>query len=168
LFESLNHAFDESATASISDDQALTQGNLTVLAQLALGSVMILVTVVSHGLFSAAGVATLTNFFRSHGKPSTHLRAAIILGLFVLWMFLGTVSASIAWAILYTQLGAISSFEESIYFSLVTMATLGYGDVVLAQPWRLLSGIQGANGSFLFGWSTALTFYAVQRIFEER
>ncbi len=129
---------------------------------------MILVTVVSHGLFSAAGVAVLTDFVRTHGRPSTHPRAAVILGLFVLWMFLGTIIASVAWAFLYTVLGAMTSFEESIYFSLVTMATLGYGDVVLAQPWRLLSGIQGANGSFLFGWSTALTFYAVQRIFDER
>jgi len=62
----------------------------------------------------------------------------------------------------------MTSFEESLYFSLVTMATLGYGDVVLDKSWRILSAIQGANGSFLFGWSTALTFYAVQRIFEQR
>jgi len=129
---------------------------------------MILVTVASHGLFSAAGVAMLTQRVRTYGKPQTHPRAAVMLALFVLWMFLATILASVAWAVLYRLLGAITSFEESLYFSLVTMATLGYGDVVLDKSWRILSAIQGANGSFLFGWSTALTFYAVQRIFEQR
>jgi len=133
---------------------------------------MILLTVASHGLFSAAGVGILTRHVARHvvlhGEPHSQLRSAFLLALFVVWMFLGTNLAAVAWAILYTALGAVETFEEAIYFSLVTMATLGYGDVVLEKPWRILSAIQGANGSFLFGWSSALTFYAVQRIFERR
>ncbi|MGE0317591.1 MAG: ion channel [Hyphomicrobiaceae bacterium] len=139
-----------------------------MLVQLALGSAMILLTVASHGFFSAAGAAALTRHVRIHGKPHSQQGAAFFLALFVLWMFLGTILASMCWAMLYRLLGALQSFEEAIYFSLVTMATLGYGDVVLDKSWRLLSAIQGANGSFLFGWSTALTFYAVQRIYEKR
>lgn len=139
-----------------------------MLVQFAVGSAMILLTVASHGLFSAAGIAALTRYVRRHGKPHSQMRAAFLLALFVVWMFLGTNIAAIAWALLYTLLGAIETFEEAIYFSLVTMATVGYGDVVLEKPWRFLSAIQGANGSFLFGWSTALVFYAVQRIFEKR
>mgnify|MGYP003382291779 CR=1 FL=1 len=136
-----------------------------MLIQFTLGSAMILLTVTSHGLFSASGVAALSRYVRTHGKPRTHPRAAFLVALFVLWMFLGTILAAVAWALLYIVLGAMSTFEESIYFSLVTMATVGFGDIVLDKSWRVLSAIQGANGTFLFGWSTALVFYAVQRVF---
>ena len=68
------------------------------------------------------------------------------------------------WAATYVALGAISSFEEAIYFSTVTYTTLGFGDLVLDNPWRLLSAIEAANGIIMFGWTTALLVAAVQRV----
>ncbi len=139
-----------------------------MLVQFALGSAMILLTVINHGLFSAAGVALLTHCRFRVRNPTTHIKAAFALALFVLWMFLSTILASFAWAYLYVWVGALTSFSESIYFSMVTMTTLGYGDIVLDKSWHLLSAIEGANGSFLLGWSTALTFYAMQRVYDDR
>jgi len=60
----------------------------------------------------------------------------------------------------------LDTFEESIYFSIVTYTTLGYGDIVIAGPWRILSGIQAMNGILMFGWSTALLFDMISRINE--
>jgi len=42
--------------------------------------------------------------------------------------------------------------------------TLGYGDVVLSDRWRLLSSLQAANGIIMFGWTTAIVLATVQRI----
>ena len=55
--------------------------------------------------------------------------------------------------------------EAAAYFSTVAFTTLGYGDIILAPPFRLLSAFQAANGLFLFGWSTALVFAVFQWIY---
>ncbi len=61
----------------------------------------------------------------------------------------------------FSLLGAISDYEEALYFSMVMYATLGLGDVVLEQQWRLLFSFEAANGIIMFGWTTALIIIAI-------
>lgn len=72
------------------------------------------------------------------------------------------------WAVLLRTLPdtGLSSLEEATYFSFATFTTLGYGDITLEQPWRLLTGIEALNGVLLIGWSTALSFAVISRILE--
>jgi voltage-gated potassium channel Kch len=46
-----------------------------------------------------------------------------------------------------------------MYFSIVTFTTLGYGDVLVAEQWRILAATEAANGIIMFGWTTALIVY---------
>lgn len=62
----------------------------------------------------------------------------------------------------------INSFEEAVYFSTVTFTTLGYGDIVIEGPWRLLAAIEAMCGILIFGWSTALLFAIVQKILQSK
>ena len=48
--------------------------------------------------------------------------------------------------------------EEAVYFSAITLATTGYGEVTLDATWRLVSTLEGVNGILLFGWTTAFPF----------
>ena len=66
---------------------------------------------------------------------------------------------------MYLALNALQSFEKALYFSMVTYTTLGYGDVILHDRWRLLSAFGSANGIIMFGWTTAIVIAAVQRIY---
>ncbi len=71
------------------------------------------------------------------------------------------------WALAYWYIAGekqFDDFESVLYFSSVTYTTLGYGDIVLTDSWRLICGIQAMNGILLFGWSTALLFFLVQRL----
>jgi hypothetical protein len=79
-------------------------------------------------------------------------------------MFLAMIVEVWLWAGLYLVIGALETLEEALYFSTVTFSTLGYGDVVLDNSWRLLGSFEAANGLFLFGWSTALVFAVIQRL----
>lgn len=63
--------------------------------------------------------------------------------------------------------GELASFEEAVYFSFVTFTTLGYGDITLSEGWRILSGIEALNGILLIGWTTAMLFSVVQRVWRE-
>ncbi len=62
--------------------------------------------------------------------------------------------------------GGLFSLEEAMYLSFTTFTTLGYGDVTLQGPSRMLTGIEALNGVLLIGWSTALSFAVIQKIWE--
>jgi len=73
------------------------------------------------------------------------------------------------WAFIYFILPGITefeTFEKAIYFSLVTFTTLGYGDITIGAPNRILAGFEAINGILLIGWSTAFMFSVVQFIWK--
>jgi len=75
----------------------------------------------------------------------------------------------LVWAVTYLLLvpdGELQTFEKSVYFSFVTFTSLGYGDIILSEGWRLLTGIEALNGILLVGWSTAILFAVVQRTWQ--
>lgn len=72
------------------------------------------------------------------------------------------------WAVFYFRLSLFETFETSLYFSIVTYATIGYGDIVLPKAWRLLAGIEGISGVLLCGLSTAFVFVLINAIMEMR
>ena len=132
-----------------------------------LGSGMIIVTTVIQGLFTMTGIEQLRGHLDKH--PSRALVwSTLKLAVFVLWLFVATIFEVWVWALLYLGLGAVHSMEEAVYFSTVTFTTLGFGDITLDEPWRLLSSFEAANGLLMFGWSTALVFLAVQWVYENR
>ena len=124
-----------------------------MLAQLMLATTMVAVTVLIHLL----GLATLMRLLRTHTRifrkltimPLTLLLAATIGILAIhtveIWLY----------AFLYLKLHAFGHFEQALYFSTVTYATIGYGDVVMPHQWRILGAIEGAAGIIMLGWSTA-------------
>ncbi len=72
------------------------------------------------------------------------------------------------WAVTFHYLPDVmvgGTFEDAVYFSMVTFTSLGYGDVVIVHPeWRLLGGIQAMAGALVFGWSSALLFAGLTRM----
>jgi hypothetical protein len=82
----------------------------------------------------------------------------------VLMMFLAALIETGIWAAVYLAVGAILDLETALYFSTVTFTTLGYGDVTLDVGWRLLAALQAANGTIMFGWTTALVMAVIHRM----
>lgn len=72
------------------------------------------------------------------------------------------------WAVFYYAQGLFSDFETSLYFSMVSFTTIGYGDVLLPRKWRLLGVIEGFSGVLLCGVSTAFIFAVINAIFQFR
>lgn len=73
------------------------------------------------------------------------------------------------WAMVYylnPHISSLSSLSESIYFSLITFTTVGYGDVLIDSEWRILAGLEAINGIILVGWSTAMVFSFIQVIYK--
>jgi hypothetical protein len=126
-----------------------------LLSNLILASVMVVLTVIVHFL----GLLLLLRLLGSHGRMVDHwhtvARQFVLLIISVLGIvFLHTVEIW-SYALLFMALGAVQGFEPALYFSTVSFLSLGYGDIVLSERWRLLGATEAANGLILFGWSTA-------------
>jgi len=75
------------------------------------------------------------------------------------------VSETVIWAAFYSWNGLFQDFETSLYFSLSSYTTAGYGEVLLPQSWRLLGTIEAISGVLLCGLSAAFLFAIVNALF---
>ncbi len=68
------------------------------------------------------------------------------------------------WALAYLWIGEFSEFETAFYFSGVTYATLGYGDVILSGKWRVLGPFEALNGLIMGGFAASVFFTVTSRM----
>jgi voltage-gated potassium channel len=101
-----------------------------------------------------------------HNAGSRHF-ALLLVALFAGIMFLHLIETSL-WAIFYYAQNLFTDFETSLYFSMVSFTTIGYGDVLLPRNWRLLGVIEGFSGVLLCGVSTGFVFAVINAMFQFR
>jgi hypothetical protein len=70
------------------------------------------------------------------------------------------------WAFAYSIVDAAPAGANLVYFAFVNYTTLGYGDVIPVERWRLLGPMTAMNGVLLFGWSTAVIFEVLRKALE--
>ncbi len=117
---------------------------------------MVLSTILVHFLGLSALIALMRSTFVGRLNHERAIHSAVIIVLVVvsiaglhtleIWMFAG----------LYLWLGLFDgNLMDAVYFSASTFSTVGFGDLVLPDKWRLLAATEGAHGFLLIGWSTA-------------
>src|SRR5262245_3961018 len=100
-------------------------------------------------------------------KGAAASNAILMVLLFSGIMFLH-VSETTMWAVFYYKRALFSDFETALYFSLTSYTTIGYGDVLLPQRWRLLGAIVVVTAVLFSGISTALIFAVMSAMFQSR
>jgi len=139
-----------------------------MLGQIALGSLLVVITTAVHSLCTACVILALRlTHSDTLARRSVGRRIAFLSAL-VLTLFLAVLGEVALWAFTYRVSGAIGSLEPALYFSMVTFTTLGYGDVTLDANWRLLASLQAANGTIIFGWTTAIIVAVLHRMVTQR
>lgn len=98
-------------------------------------------------------------------RPRRNLAVFLILFGAILGLHLVEIGA---WAGVYFWQHCLPDLETSFYFSAASYTTVGYGDVVLPQPWRLAGALESLTGMLLLGWSAAFFFGVVSRLFDAR
>ena len=132
-----------------------------MLAKLLLTSCLVAGTVVIH----ATGLGmVLSHVLHSPARTETHFWPITWLLIRVAWLLIVIHLFAIAlWALFFWLAKCLPDFESSFYFSAVTYATIGYGDLVLQKDWRMLGPIEGFTGILMFGLSTAFFFIVVSK-----
>ena len=134
-----------------------------MLLNIIIAAILIVATTVIH----AGGMILAMRLMRSrdgHLERLQQMRIYRVSGI-VLLMFNVSLLEVLLWAVAYHLLNALEGFEPAFYFSMVTFTTLGYGEIVLGERWRLLASYEAANGIIMFGWTTAIVIAAVQRTY---
>ena len=137
-----------------------------MLAVMFIAAVLVAITVAIH----AAGLGViLSHLAKSHALPPTQFWPITLLLIRLTWLLILIHGVEISvWALFYRWEGCLPDAESAFYFSGVTYTTIGYGDVVLPKPWRLLGAIEGVTGILMCGLSAGLFFATVTRIYAPR
>jgi energy-converting hydrogenase Eha subunit E len=128
-----------------------------MLRQFLFGGAVSLANIALHALAMAAVVGTARAVAaRPMSRPVLRLVELMIATVAVLMGF-HLVEVAV-WSLAYAVVDAAPPGADRLYFAFVNYTTLGYGDVVPVENWRLLGPMTAMNGVLLFGWSTAVIF----------
>lgn len=141
---------------------------VAIVNPLAVGAGATLCTIFIHSLALGATV----NFFRRERRLGRagmgYLIDLTIVVLVMSFAFVAHVIEIAVWAWLFMICGEFQEFGAAYYHSAVNYTTLGYGDVIMSASWKLLGPLEAANGSLMFGVSTAMMFAVILRLIETR
>ena len=136
-----------------------------MLRQFLVGGGVSVINIAIHSLIMATVVGIAQHVgARKLLHPSLFL-AVVMVPIVSLLMATHTIEV-IVWASVYALVDAAPENAQLVYFAFVNFATLGYGDVVPVDRWKLLGPLTAMNGALLFGWSTAVIFEVLRKTME--
>jgi len=131
-----------------------------MLAQILQGTVLIAITVAIHGVV----MGWLLWRLRHATRLNTLWHHYLVLTRIAIWCVFAHLVEIAAWGAFYLWRGVMPDLEFALYFSAVTYATIGYGDVIPPPAWRLLASMEGLTGILMCAWSGGFIFAMVSRL----
>jgi hypothetical protein len=126
-----------------------------------------LLTVIIHGVGSVAAARRAARLWAGRSDRPGRLGAELLLAQLVSALLLLHLAEAVVWALFYVLAGTLPDLETAAYFSLTSYTTVGYGDVVLPEPWRLLGPLEAAVGVLMLGWSTGVLVAVIGIIYRQ-
>jgi Ion channel len=138
-----------------------------VLRQFLFGGVVSLANIAVHAAVMTA-VVNAARFATTWKRRHPHLWLTGVMLATVGVLLIAHVVEVFVWSAAYALLGAAPPGTNVVYFAFVNYTTLGYGDVVPVERWKLLGPLTAMNGILLFGWSTAVMFEVLREAMRRR
>ncbi|RYI21772.1 MAG: two pore domain potassium channel family protein [Acetobacteraceae bacterium] len=135
-----------------------------MLLQIALGSCLLVVNVL---VMACASLGLEIAFRLVHPwliRPPQRSKLLLMLVAVGIWVLLVLTVNIWIWAYVMFETGVFKSIEESLYFSIEAFSTLGLGDVVPVDDWRVFAAMAAVNGLLSFGLLTALLVEALRQV----
>jgi hypothetical protein len=127
--------------------------NLSDFFDLAIGSPILIFIITMHGFF----LGRITDYFsRNYSVLERNYSSGKFDMTFIItiWLLLAAhLVEAFLWSLPMYAMAMFPSMRIAFYFAAQTYTTLGMGDVVLPQEWRLLGPIIAISGLFTFGWT---------------
>jgi len=134
-----------------------------MIAQLLYGAVLVALTVAIHGAVLGYTISRL--HLDAGVARRSFLADSWLLSRLAIWAVLAHLTEIVLWGLFYSWHGIMPDPEISLYFSAVTYATIGYGDVTPPENWRLLASMEGLIGILMCAWSGGFFFATVAQLY---
>src|SRR5256885_2090468 len=138
-------------------------GAIRMLRQLLVSIAVSVCNIAIHAIVMAA-VLRVARAANERATSHQSFRLIVVMTATVSVLMAAHIAEVIAWSFAYAIVGVAPPGTDLIYFAFVNYTTLGYGDVTPLQRWHLLGPMTAMNGVLLFGWSTAVIFAVLQRV----
>jgi hypothetical protein len=114
-------------------------------------------------LFEVAHRLAMAKAWLTHDYGTANAGRTVVLACFFI-LFINHVVEAAAWGLFLWRTGLFTTFTEGFYFSAASITALGYGDVVLPPPWRMIGPLVAISGILMFGCSTAFLFLVLEKM----
>ncbi|MFC1702790.1 ion channel [Pseudomonadota bacterium] len=136
-----------------------------MLTPLLIGSLALIVNMLIQTAAILAIIGYLLRLLDS-GRLSLSIGTDIrLMSITLLALYAGHILQFATWAALFMYLGEFSEFDSAFYHSVINFTSLGYGDIVMSEEWRLLGGLEAANGILMFGLTAGSLIAVTTRLF---
>jgi hypothetical protein len=132
--------------------------------QILVGLATSLCNIAVHAIVMAPMSSSAYRTLRRAHSAHPRLRLALVMMATVTVLMVAHLIEVGIWALVYRALEATPKKIDAFYFAFVNYTTLGYGDILPVEDWRVLGPITAMNGVLLFGWSTAVIFHVLFRV----
>ena len=141
---------------------------IALLVPLTVGASAVICTILIHALVLSAAVNFVRRERRLAHAGVSFWFDVVIVALVICFALAAHLAEIAVWAGLFMLCGEFRDFGIAYYHSAVNYTTLGYGDLIMTPPWRVLGPLEAANGMLMFGVTTALVFAVIQRLLHSR
>jgi hypothetical protein len=140
-------------------------GTMTFTRQVGVAVVLVTLTL----SIQCAGTAVLISWAKASVERGiarlSSLHAAVLMIRFSTLVILLHFSQIFVWSVFYRWY-CLPSWESSLYFSASSFSTVGYGDIVLPQVFRLLGAVESVTGVLMCGISVSGLVALATRLIE--
>ncbi|MEL7097072.1 MAG: potassium channel family protein [Pseudomonadota bacterium] len=132
--------------------------------QICIGLALLALTLVMHLTAVNVSLTRVSARIKIIREDGGALHKTILVMTYVIFLSLVLLVEAIVWAIAFLAMGVASGFWQAVYFSIVTLTTLGYGDLVPPENAQMVAAFCAMAGLFLVGLSTAFVVEILRRI----
>ncbi|WP_204138610.1 ion channel [Halomicronema sp. CCY15110] len=144
---------------------------MNYLAVLLIGMAMFLIGQTVQAFSISALIGFLSNRFKLRRRVREEAHwwgGSIVLSITLFFLLVSSLVQVGLWALVFVLIGQFEQYDQAFYHSAVNFATLGYGDIVMAEPWRLLGAMEAISGILMLGLSTATLSSVFLQLFKLR
>lgn len=134
------------------------------ILQICLGFFVLAVTLGIHLVVVNVSLTRVSARFEEVRFQSGPVSKTTLVLSYILFLSIALLFEAMIWALVFIALDVVTGFWQAVYFAIVTLTTLGYGDLVPPEGAQLVAAFCAITGLFLVGLSTAFVIELLRRI----
>ena len=138
-----------------------------MIAPLLVGAALLVGCLTFTALATAAILRVTVRAFHNGLAGGYWRHVAVVAGV-TLIAAAGHLAQMALWAAAFLGCGEFRDFGTAFYHSAGNYTSLGYGDIIMSERWRLLGSLEAMTGMLLFGLSAATVFAVMSRLIQLR